>query len=171
MIDESVYIAQGAIVAGNVVIGENSSIWYNTVVRAELAKVSIGAHTNIQDLSMVHVDTDAPCIIGSRVSVGHRAILHGCVIEDDCLIGMGAILLNHVHIGAGSVIGAGAVLTEGSVIPAGSVVIGIPGRVVKPVDEVLQDRIANTWNHYQKEAVKHRTGVIKIHPVSDISSS
>ncbi len=107
MIDPTAFILQGAVVAGNVSLGKESSIWYNTVVRGAMAPVRIGDQTNIQDLSIVHVDEGMPCIIGHRVSVGHRVILQGCTVDDECLIGMGAILLNGVHLGTGSVVDAG----------------------------------------------------------------
>ena len=163
MVDDSVFIAKGAIIVGDVGIGKDSSVWYNTVIRGDMAPVRIGDRTNIQDIAMVHVDAGKPCTIGSRVSIGHRAILHGCVVEDDCLIGMGAILLNGVHVGAGSVIGAGAVVTEGSVIPPGSLAFGIPAQIVRPVDDVLRKKIESTWRHYLKEAEHHRSGKVTIH--------
>jgi carbonic anhydrase/acetyltransferase-like protein (isoleucine patch superfamily) len=121
-----------------------------------MAPIIIGEQTNIQDLSMVHVDENVPCHIGSRVGVGHRAILHGCTLEDDCLIGMGAILLNHVHVGTGSVIGAGALLPEGLDVPPDSVVLGMPARIVRPVDEHLRRRARETWEHYVVQARRHR---------------
>jgi carbonic anhydrase/acetyltransferase-like protein (isoleucine patch superfamily) len=123
-----------------------------------MAPISIGEQTNIQDLSMVHVDENMPCHIGSRVGVGHRAILHGCTVEDDCLIGMGAILLNRVRVGTGSVIGAGALLTEGMQIPPDSVVLGAPAKVVRAVDDELRQRTRETWEHYELQAQWHREG-------------
>lgn len=158
MIDPSAYIAPGAQVLGAVSLGARASVWYNCVLRADMEPITIGEETNIQDLSMIHVDEGIPCRIGAHVGVGHRAILHGCTVEDDSLIGMGAILLNGVHVGTGSVIGAGAVLTEGTAVPPGSLVLGIPGRVVRPVDEVLRDRIASTVAHYVVLAQRHRAG-------------
>lgn len=143
---------------GRVSLGMHASIWYNSVVRADMDEISIGAETNIQDLSVVHVDEGFPCRIGSRVDVGHRTILHGCTIEDLCLVGMGSVLLNGVHVGTGSVIGAGAVLTEGMVVPPGSLVVGVPARVVREVGDELRERIESTWKHYVAEAEKHRTG-------------
>ena len=127
MIDPSVFIAHGAIVLGDVDVSKDASIWYNVVNRGDTDKISIGEQSNIQDLSMIHADPGIPCTVGNRVTVGHRVILHGCTIEDDCLIGMGAIVLNKVRVGQGSVIGAGAVLLEGMEVPAGSLVIGVPG--------------------------------------------
>ena len=158
MIDPSAYIAPGAQVLGAVSLGARASVWYNCVLRADMEPITIGAETNIQDLSMIHVDEGIPCKIGARVGVGHRAILHGCTVEDDSLIGMGAILLNGVYVGTGSVIGAGAVLTEGTAVPAGSLVLGVPGKVVRPVDQVLRDRIASTVIHYVTLALRHRAG-------------
>ncbi|MEN8255452.1 MAG: gamma carbonic anhydrase family protein [Verrucomicrobiota bacterium] len=160
MINSTAYIAQGAVVVGDVQIGSDSSVWYNTVVRGDMAPVRIGDQTNIQDLSVVHVDHECPCIIGDRVSVGHRTILHGCTIEDDCLIGMGSILLNGVHIGAGSVVGAGAVVLQDTKIPPGSLVLGFPAKVVRAVDDELGKQIESIWRHYLKEADNHRSGRI-----------
>lgn len=158
LIHPSAFIAPGAVVLGDVTLGRDASIWYHTVIRGDAAPIRIGEETNIQDLSMVHVDWDAPCTIGRRVGVGHRAILHGCTVEDECLIGMGAVLLNRVHVGTGSVVGAGAVLPEGMVVPPGSLALGVPARVIRPVDEVLRRRIEATWKHYVALAGEHRTG-------------
>ena len=107
---------------GDVSLGRESSVWYNVVLRGDNAAITIGDQTNIQDLTVVHVDEGVPCTIGNRVGVGHRAILHGCTVEDGTLVGMGAILLNNVRVGSGSVIGAGAVLPEGMEVPPGSLV-------------------------------------------------
>lgn len=163
MIDPTAYIAQGAVVVGNVSLGKESSVWYNTVVRGDMSPVRIGEQTNIQDLSMVHVDEGLPCVIGNRVSVGHRVILHGCIVEDECLIGMGAILLSGVQVGAGSVIGAGAVLSEDTKIPPGSLVIGIPAQVVRPVDTALREKIEFAWKHYLKQVHYHQSGQMPMH--------
>jgi carbonic anhydrase/acetyltransferase-like protein (isoleucine patch superfamily) len=157
-VDPTAYIAPGAVVLGDVTLGKHSSIWYNTVVRGDSESIVIGEATNIQDLSMVHADAGVPCTIGARVGVGHRAILHGCTVEDECLIGMGAIVMNRVRIGSGSVVAAGAVIPEGVTIPSGSVVMGVPARVVREVDAVLTERIAATWTHYVEEASRHRRG-------------
>ncbi len=123
-----------------------------------MAPITIGEETNLQDLVMVHVDEGVPCDVGRRVGVGHRAILHGCVVEDECLIGMGAILLNGVRVGTGSIVGAGAVLTEGTVVPPGSLALGVPGKVIRPVDAPLRQRIASNWRHYTDLAERHRAG-------------
>jgi carbonic anhydrase/acetyltransferase-like protein (isoleucine patch superfamily) len=161
VIDKSAFIAPGAIVLGDVSLGRNSSIWYNSVLRGDMAPITIGEETNIQDLSMVHVDEGVPCTVGRRVGVGHRVILHGCTIEDECLIGMGSIILNHARIGTGSVIGAGAVIPEGMEVPPGSLVMGVPGRIVRKVDPELRERIAGTWKHYVEQARRHKNGEFK----------
>jgi carbonic anhydrase/acetyltransferase-like protein (isoleucine patch superfamily) len=166
MIDPTAFIAPGAIVLGDVQLGKNASVWFNAVVRGDTARISIGEETNIQDLSMLHADDGVPCVVGNRVTVGHRVILHGCTIEDDCLIGMGAIVLNKVRVGRGSVIGAGAVLLEGTEVPPGSVVVGIPGRVVRAVDEGMRERINEGWRHYVDQARRHRAGEYPARPSS-----
>ncbi len=142
-------------------MGERSSVWYQCVVRADLEPITIGARTNIQDLTMMHVDEGVPCTVGNDVTVGHRCILHGCIIEDDCLIGMGAILLNNARVGRGSVIAAGALIREGMEIPPGSLVMGMPGKVVRPVDEELRRRHQLGVAHYVRLAELHRSGAFK----------
>jgi carbonic anhydrase/acetyltransferase-like protein (isoleucine patch superfamily) len=166
MIDATAYIAPGAIVVGRVELGPDASVWYNAVLRGDTDRIVIGGESNIQDLSMVHADPGLPCLVGSRVTVGHRVILHGCTIEDECLIGMGAILLNGVRVGKGSLIGAGAVLTEGLEIPAGSVVLGVPGRIVRAVDETMRGQIDHAWRHYVAEAQRHRSGRFPMFPAT-----
>ena len=158
IIDPTAFIAPGAVVLGDVGLGRESSIWYNSVIRGDMAPIRIGDQTNIQDLSMVHVDEGIPCTIGRRVTAGHRVILHGCTIEDDCLIGMGAIVMNQVRLGAGSVIGAGAVLTEGMLVPPGSLVLGTPARVVRTVTPQLREQVTFAWQHYTENARRHRAG-------------
>jgi len=128
-IDATVFVAPTAQIIGDVHIGPLSSIWFHTVLRGDLAEIRIGEKTNIQDLCMGHADIDIPLKIGDRVTVGHRSILHGCTIEDDCLIGMGSIIMNHAVIGKGSIIAAGTLVLEKTVIPPYSLVTGIPGRI------------------------------------------
>jgi carbonic anhydrase/acetyltransferase-like protein (isoleucine patch superfamily) len=128
------------------------------VLRADLAPIIVGERSNIQDLTIIHVDEQFPCVVGPRVSVGHRAILHGCQIESDCLIGMGAVLLNGVRVGTGSVIGSGAVLPEGMQVPPYSVVLGVPGRIRREVDETLAERSRHAWQEYVELARRHLAG-------------
>lgn len=166
-IHPTAYIAPTAAVMGDVTLEADSSVWYGAVLRGDMARIVIGAETNLQDGTIVHVDEGVPCTVGRRVGVGHRAILHGCTIEDECLIGMGAVLLNRVHIGSGSVVAAGAVIPEGMRIPPGSLVIGVPGRIVRAVDATLAERITTTWAHYVEQARAHRAGRFPMAPSSD----
>ena len=151
-IHESVFIADGAIVKGNVTIGEDSSVWYNAVVRIEAAEVVIGKRTNIQDCAVVHGDEDFPVYIGDNVTVGHTAIIHGCTIKSNTLIGMGAIVLNGAVIGENCVVGAGALVTEGTVVPDGSLVLGSPAKVRREVTQKDLDLIVDSADVYVKEA-------------------
>jgi carbonic anhydrase/acetyltransferase-like protein (isoleucine patch superfamily) len=157
-IHPTAFIAPGAAIMGDVTIGADASVWYGAVVRGDMAPIVIGPETNLQDGTIVHVDDGAPCTIGRRVGVGHRVILHGCTVEDECLIGMGSVLLNNVRIGTGSVVAAGAVIPEGMQVPPKSLVMGVPGRIVRTVDAALTDRIADTWAHYVTQARAHRAG-------------
>jgi carbonic anhydrase/acetyltransferase-like protein (isoleucine patch superfamily) len=163
-IDPTAFVARGAIVLGDVRLGRDASLWYNAVVRGDTERIEVGEGSNIQDLAMVHADPGFPCIVGPRVTVGHRAILHGCIVEEECLIGMGAILLNGARVGRGSVVGAGAVVSEGAEVPPGSLVLGVPGRVVREVDEAMRGRIGQSWRHYVAEAKRHRSGEFPIAP-------
>jgi carbonic anhydrase/acetyltransferase-like protein (isoleucine patch superfamily) len=158
LIHPSVFIAPTAVVLGDVTIEADASVWYHAVIRGDTAPIRIGPETNIQDGSVIHVDASVPCTVGRRVGVGHRVILHGCTVDDDCLIGMGSVVLNQVRVGAGSVIAAGAVIPEGVTIAPGSLVMGVPGRVVRPVDQALRDRMRDTWAHYVEMARAHRAG-------------
>lgn len=157
-IHPTAFIAPGAVVLGDVTLGPRASVWYGCVLRGDMAPIVVGEASNVQDGTIVHVDAGRPARIGARVGIGHRAVIHGCEIEDECLIGMGSILLNEVHIGSGSVVAAGAVVPEGTVVPAGSLVMGVPARVVRPVDAALRQRIRDTWEHYVAEAARHRAG-------------
>ena len=165
-IDPTAFIAPGAVVLGAVSLGPRSSVWYQAVLRGDMAPIVIGEATNIQDATIVHVDEGKPARIGARVGVGHGVILHACTVEDECLIGMGSILLNDVHVGTGSVIAAGAVVPEGMRVPPGSLVMGVPARVVRPVDDGLRARIRGTWEHYVAEAERHRRGTFPIQRAS-----
>ena len=164
MIDPSAFIAPGAIVLGDVHLGAESSVWYNAVLRGDTDRITIGDRTNIQDLTMIHADPGVPCTVGDRVTVGHRVILHGCTIEDECLIGMGAIILNGARVGRGSIVGAGAVILEGMEIPPRSLVIGLPAKVMRPVDEATAARLEHGWKHYIEQARRHRDGAFPLQP-------
>jgi carbonic anhydrase/acetyltransferase-like protein (isoleucine patch superfamily) len=128
-VSESAWLAGGATLIGQVTIGARSSVWFTTVVRGDGDRIDVGEETNLQDGVVVHADPGFPVSVGDRVSVGHRAILHGCTVEDDVLIGMGAVVLNGARIGTGSLIAAGAVVLEGTTVPSGSLVAGVPAKV------------------------------------------
>ncbi len=130
-IHKTAYLAPGAQIIGDVVLGAYASVWFQTVIRGDLARISIGERSNVQDLCMCHSDENIPLTIGNRVTIGHGCVVHGCTIEEGCLIGMGAIVMNRAFIGKGSVIAAGAVVTENRNIPPYSLVTGVPARVKK----------------------------------------
>lgn len=143
------YVDQTAQLIGDVEIGEHSSIWMNAVLRGDVHSIRIGAYTNIQDNTVVHVEEGRyPTVLGDRITVGHSVLLHGCRIGNDCLIAMGSIVLNDAEIGAGSIIAAGSVVPEHAVIPPGSVVMGVPGKVRRQVTDEERQRAAHGWDAY-----------------------
>lgn len=151
-IEKNVFVAQGAIIRGDVTIGEHSSVWFNAVLRAETASIVIGRNTNIQDNCVLHVDAGADVRIGDQVTIGHNAVVHGCTIGDNTLIGMGAIILNHAVIGKNCIIGAGALITQNTVIPDNSLVIGNPGKVKRVLTSAESADITSNAFHYVEEA-------------------
>ncbi len=153
MVADDAFVASTASVFGDVRIASRANIWFGAVIRADLNSIEIGSFTNIQDLSVLHVETSHPIKIGSHVTVGHRAILHGCTIEDKVLIGMGAIIMNGAKIGEGSVIGAGALVTENSVIPPRSLVVGFPGKIKRNVSDEELAQIEGAARHYAETAL------------------
>ena len=155
-IKENVFIAEGSKVIGNVVIEQGASIWFNTIVRGDLDSIKINKNTNIQENSTLHVDQDIPLNIGKNVTVGHGAILHGCSIQDNCIIGMGATILNKAVIGKNTIIGAGALIPENKKIPAGSLVLGVPGKVIRELNDEEIKEIRESADHYQELASKYR---------------
>jgi len=157
------YIHPEAVVCGDVTLGDRVSVWPTAVVRGDTAAITIGDDSNVQDGTVVHVDHGVPTTIGRRVAIGHRAIVHGATIEDDCLIAMGAILLNRVHVGTGSIVGAGAVCREGMRIPPNSLVLGVPGRVVRETTEEERVRIRRTVESYLALQERHRGGEFPLH--------
>ncbi|MNX12622.1 2,3,4,5-tetrahydropyridine-2,6-dicarboxylate N-acetyltransferase [compost metagenome] len=155
-IDPTAWIAPNATVIGAVTMGPRSSVYYQAVVRGDIAPIRIGADTNVQDGCILHVGSEDPCILGDRVSLGHGAIVHGATIEDDCLIGMRATILNGAVIGRGSVVGAGAVVPEKMIVPPNSLVVGIPAKVLKPVPEGLSRIVGITAENYAVYSEAHR---------------
>ncbi|MEO8493519.1 MAG: gamma carbonic anhydrase family protein [Planctomycetota bacterium] len=156
LVAPTAYIAPGAIVLGDVTIGADSSIWFNAVVRGDAESIRIGSQTNVQDLCVLHADPGFPCTLGDRVTVGHAAIVHGATVEDDCMIGMRAVVMNGAKIGKGSLIAVGAVVTEGTEVPPGSVVMGVPGKVRREVTAADRERIAHAALHYVEQAKRFR---------------
>ena len=151
-IDSSAFIAPTAIIIGDVTIGPESSVWYGAVVRGDISPVVIGQGSNVQDGAVVHVDIGQPTTIGNGVTLGHGAIVHGCTIEDNVLIGIRAVVLTGAVIGANSIVGAGAVIPEGTVIPPNSLVLGVPGKVVRKLDDEHVERIRTYARHYVEYA-------------------
>ncbi|MBY0504101.1 MAG: gamma carbonic anhydrase family protein [Bryobacteraceae bacterium] len=150
------YIDPAAQIIGKVTVGARSSIWPSAVARGDIANISVGEETSIQDGTVLHCDFGMDLVIGSQVTVGHLAMLHGCTIEDGCLIGIGAIVLNRAHIGRGSIIAAGALVAEGKVIPPGSMVMGVPGKIVRPVTPEEQQRTLENAQHYVDRAREYK---------------
>ena len=155
-IHETAYVAEGAQVIGDVILKADSSIWYNTVCRADINRIVIGERTNIQDNSVIHLENDQSVLVENDVTVGHNAIIHGCSIADGALIGMGAIIMNGAVIGKGAVIGAGAVVKEDMVIPDFSLVVGVPGKIVKTLSPETYDDNVKWAAKYVKLANVHR---------------
>ncbi len=154
--NKPLFVASGARVLGNVEFGENVNIWFNAVIRADDRKIYIGNNSNIQDNCTLHIEEDADVYIGDYVTVGHNAIVHGCTVGDNTVVGMGAIILNHAKIGKNCIIGAGAVVPEGVDIPDNSLVIGVPGKVKRILseEEIIENK--NNAIHYVKMAKEYR---------------
>ncbi len=149
-----IYVAKTAVVTGDVAIGRSSSVWHGTIVRGDFDAIKVGEYSNLQDSAIVHNDVGNPCIIGNRVTVGHGAIVHGTVVEDDCLVGMGAIITSHTKLGRGSILAAGAVVPEGTEIPPNSIAVGVPARVIGTVQDHHRLRIELSWRGYASLAAK-----------------
>ena len=157
VVDPSVYVAPGAVIIGDVVIGPESSIWFGTVVRADVNYIRIGAQTNIQDQCILHVTGgNYPLNVGNRITVGHRAIIHGCTIEDGCLIGMGAVLLDGCHVGSEAIVAAGSVVSEGSHIPPRTLAMGAPAEPRRAITEKELARAKYSASHYIELAQIYR---------------
>lgn len=147
------FFAETAVVLGEVSIGDYCSVWYNAVVRGDVNSITIGSNSNIQDGAVIHGTYErSKTVIGKRVSIGHNAIVHGCTIEDDVLVGMGAIIMDDAVIGSGSFIAAGAIVLQGTKVEPGMLYAGIPARAVRPVDEKLRSIIDRTALNYPKYA-------------------
>jgi carbonic anhydrase/acetyltransferase-like protein (isoleucine patch superfamily) len=167
------FIASTALVVGDVTLHAHSSVWYGAVLRGDIQQIVVGEYSNIQDNAVVHLAEDYPCLIGKWVTVGHSAIVHACTVEDECLIGMGSIVLDGAVIGAQSIIGANALVTTGTVIPPGSLVLGSPGKVVRALS--FEERAglkswAEKYVHNSAYCLKHKINVgvpCKLPPPAD----
>ena len=169
LIHRSVFVAPGAIITGQVTLGPESSVWFGCVLRGDVNTITIGAQSNIQDGCILHVDGDKPLRLGDRVSLGHGAIVHGCTVEDDVLIGIRATVLSGASIGHGSLIGAGAVVPEGLVVPPHSLVLGLPAKVVRavsPEQAAMIRRIAQSYVKYSRAYLAGR-----ITPASQVTEA
>lgn len=154
-IDPSVFVAKGAVVIGDVTIAKDCSIWYNATIRSTEAPITIGEGSNVQDNAVIHVSPNFPTTIGSYVTIGHGAIVHGCTIDDNALIGMGAIILNGAKIGKNCIIAAGALIPQNKVIPDNSLVIGSPGKVIRQVTEEEIRKNKQNAEEYIKERITY----------------
>ena len=157
-IHTTAFVAENATVTGDVTIGEHCSIWFGAVIRGDTQGIEIDSGSNVQDLALLHADAGIPCRLGKNVTVGHAAIVHGAIVEDNCMIGIRATLLNNVVVGKGSLVAAGSLITEGTIIPPGSVVMGSPATVKRQVNARDLTRIEYAAAHYRemKDAYKNR---------------
>jgi len=157
-IAESAFIAPGAVLCGDVTVGENCGVYANASIRADFGKIVIGNRSNIQDGCILHANPQNPLIIGEGVSVGHGAIVHGCIIHDNVLVGMGAIVMDGVEIGENTLIGAGALITQKKKIPPNSMVMGSPAKVIRELTPEEVAFVELDANHYAKSSAAHKAG-------------
>lgn len=160
--EDSIWIAPDATVIGNVRLGRGAGIWYGAVLRGDNELISIGSSSNVQEHSMLHTDPGFPLSVGEGCTIGHRAILHGCTIGDNSLVGMGAIVLNGARIGANSLVGAGALITEGKEFPDNSLIIGSPAKAVRTLDDAAIERLRWSAQHYVANGQRFKTKLIPI---------
>jgi len=159
---DSAWVADSAQVMGNVVLGEDSSVWFGTVIRGDTEAITVGRGSNIQDASVLHADIGKPLTIGDNVTVGHQVMLHGCTIGDESLIGIGAIVLNGAKIGRHCLVGAGALVTEGKEFPDGSMIIGSPAKAVRQLTPEQIEGLKLSAQHYMDNARRFRAGLKKL---------
>ena len=161
-ISESAWVADSAEVMGDVVLGDDASVWFTVVIRGDTDAIRIGKRTNIQDGSVLHADVGMPLTLGDDVTVGHKVMLHGCTVGDGSLIGIGAIVLNGAKIGKGCLVGAGSLVTEGKEFPDGSMIMGTPAKVVRQLTPEQLEGLLHSAEHYVNNARRYRTGFHKI---------
>jgi carbonic anhydrase/acetyltransferase-like protein (isoleucine patch superfamily) len=157
-----VFLAPGAVVVGDVEIGPGSSVWFNAVLRGDIAPIRLGARTNVQDGAVLHLDRDAPCILGDDVTVGHRAIVHGATVGNGVIVGMGSIVLSRARIGDGVIVAAGAVVPEGFEVPAGALVAGVPATVKRIMDEERQRSLLAWASGYVANAARFKESLADV---------
>lgn len=158
-IDPSAWIAPTAVLIGDVIVGPGASIWFGAVLRGDNEPITVGQGSNVQENAVLHTDMGFPLTIGADCTIGHMAMLHGCIIEDGSLIGMSATVLNGARIGRASLVGAKALVTEGKLIPPASLVMGAPGKVVKELDAAAQARLLKSAAGYRANAERFRAGM------------
>lgn len=156
IICESAYISESVDIIGNVQIEENVNIWFGSRIRGDINKVIIGENSNIQENSVLHIDSKSPCIIGKNVTIGHGSIIHGCNISDNVLVGMGSIILNDAKIGKNTIIGAGSLITQGKVFPDGVLILGNPAKVVRELTEAEIESIQLSADNYVSLSKKYK---------------
>lgn len=159
---QSAWVADSAQVMGKVVLGDDASVWFGTVVRGDTECITIGAGTNVQDASVLHADFGQPLVIGERVTVGHQVMLHGCTIGDESLIGIGAVVLNGAKIGRNCLVGAGSLVTEGKEFPDGSMILGSPARVVRQLSPEQIEGLRQSARSYMENARRFKAGLRKL---------
>ena len=155
-INENTYISESVDIIGKVEILENANIWFGTRLRGDMNNIVIGRNTNIQENSVVHVDSKSPCIIGNNVTIGHGAIIHGCNIADNVLVGMGSIILNNAKIGKNTIIGAGSLVTQGKEFPEGVLILGNPAKVIRQLTEAEIESIQRSADNYVSLSKKYK---------------
>ncbi len=158
----SAWVADSASVIGRVRLAEGASVWYGAVLRGDNDWITLGRDTNIQDGSVLHTDAGFPLTLGERVTVGHQAMLHGCTVHDECLIGIQAVVLNGAKIGRRCIVGAGALVTEGKEFPEGSLIVGSPARSVRTLTPAQFDMLSRVAGHYVEQTQRHRGGIKRI---------
>ncbi|MDH3717982.1 MAG: gamma carbonic anhydrase family protein [Planctomycetota bacterium] len=156
LVADSAFVARSAVIVGDVTLGDESSVWFNAVIRGDVAPIKIGPRTNVQDGAVLHADEGCPCTLGAGVTVGHNAIVHGCQVEDNVLIGMGSVVMNRAVIGRDSIIGVGAVVTEGTQVPPRSLVLGVPAKVKRELADSDLPQITHASEHYVQNARRYR---------------
>jgi len=160
----SAWVADSAEVMGQVTIGQDASVWFGTVIRGDVERIAIGAAANIQDACVLHADVGKPLLIGERVTVGHKVMLHGCTIGAETLIGIGAIVLNGARIGRHCLVGAGSLVTEGKEFPDGSMIVGSPAKVVRQLTPEQIEGLRRSAQHYLENARRFQSGLIAVNP-------